>query len=101
MREKNVEGVHINGPGHNLENLKNLTIEKVFNLVQCGLIYLKQNTRDLMQGSEKFHLGSEIYLLYAMTSLCLNADIFLIKIYYLPHVQLDYSLVGIALSCKA
>ena len=31
---KNVVGVHFNGPGHNLENLKISAIEKVFNVGQ-------------------------------------------------------------------
>ena len=31
---KNVGGVHFNGPGHNLENLKISAIEKVFNVGQ-------------------------------------------------------------------
>ena len=32
--EKNVVVVHFNGPGHNLENLKISTLEKVFNVGQ-------------------------------------------------------------------
>ena len=32
--EKNVVGVHFNGPGHSLENLKITGIEKIFNLDQ-------------------------------------------------------------------
>ena len=32
--EKNVVGVHFNGPGHSLENLKISAIEKVFNMGQ-------------------------------------------------------------------
>ena len=33
-KAKNVVGVHFNGPGHSLENLKIIAIEKVFNRSQ-------------------------------------------------------------------
>ena len=36
--EKNVVGVHFNGPGHNLENLKISAIEKVFNVGQATIL---------------------------------------------------------------